>query len=145
MFWFCKMIEFDYLEEDSRLFGKIFRPVASVQFIDQKGERLFAYMYIDSGADITLIPRELGETLGFKIADDEIIEIGGLGDAKVPVIIRTVTMLLGEKEITCRVAWALVEEVPPLLGRTDLFDLFKITFDQKNKKIIFRENEGELG
>lgn len=78
-------------------------------------------MYIDSGADITLIPRQLGETLGFEIAGDEIIEIGGLGDAKVPVIIKTVTMLLGEKKINCRIAWALVEEVPPLLGRTDLF------------------------
>ncbi len=134
------MIEFDYLEEDSRLFGKIFRPVASVQFIDQNNQKLIAYMYIDSGADITLIPRQLGETLGFEIAGDEIIEIGGLGDAKVPVIVKSVTMLLGEKEIGCRVAWALVEEVPPLLGRTDLFDLFTITFDQKNKNIRFVEN-----
>lgn len=135
------MIEFDYLEEDSRLFGKIFRPVACVQFIDQKDQKLAAYMYIDSGADITLIPRQLGETLGFEIAGDEIIEIGGLGDAKVPVIIKTVTMLLGEEKITCRVAWALVEEVPPLLGRTDLFELFTITFDQKNKKIRFEKKE----
>lgn len=135
------MIEFDYLEEDSRLFGKIFRPVASVQFIDHNNQRLMTYMYIDSGADITLIPRQLGETLGFEIAGDEIIEIGGLGDAKVPVIIKTVTMLLGEEKVECRVAWALVEEVPPLLGRTDLFDLFKITFDQKNKKIKFVEND----
>ena len=139
------MIEFDYLEEDSRLFGKIFRPVASVQFIDQNEQKLIAYMYIDSGADITLIPRELGETLGFKIAGEEIIEIGGLGDAKVPVIIKTVTMLLDGKKITCRVAWALIEEVPPLLGRTDLFDWFTITFDQKNRKIIFRENDESKG
>lgn len=34
-----------------------------------------------------------------------------------------------------------LEEVPPLLGRTDLFELFKITFDQKNKKIQFVEND----
>ncbi len=135
------MIEFDYLEEDSHLFGKIFRPVASVQFIDQNEQRLIAYMYVDSGADITLIPRELGETLGFRIAGDKIIEVGGLGEAKVPVIIKTVALLLDGKKITCRVAWALVEEVPPLLGRTDLFDLFKITFDQKEKKIIFMEND----
>ncbi len=32
------MIEFDYLEEDSRLFGTIFRPVASVQLFDQNNQ-----------------------------------------------------------------------------------------------------------
>lgn len=135
------MIEYDYLEEDSRLWGKIFRPVAPVQFADQSGNTLIAYMYIDSGADITLLPRELGETLGFKIAQEEIIEIGGLGDTKVPVIIKEATIILGEHHVSCRVAWALIEEVPPLLGRTDVFDSFRILFDQKNKKVRFSLNE----
>lgn len=46
-------------------------------------------------------------------------------------------MLLGEEKIECRVAWALIEEVPPLLGRIDFFDHYRILFDQKNKKIHF--------
>ena len=36
-------------------------------------------------------------------------------------------------------AWGLIEEVPPLLGRADIFDCFKITFLQKEEKIIFEE------
>jgi len=39
-------------------------------------------MYIDSGADITVIPRVLGEALGFKAEDSKITELTGIGNAK---------------------------------------------------------------
>jgi len=48
-------------------------------------------------------------------------------------------MKIGEKVLPILVAWALIEEVPPLLGRADVFDYFKITFLQKERKIIFEE------
>lgn len=134
------MIEFEYREEESRLFGKILRPVADVHFVDTDGNKLVSYMYIDSGADITLIPRQLGELLGFAVEEDKIIEIGGIGDTKIPVIIKKAKVMMGDKEIELRVAWALVEEIPPLLGRTDVFELFRVIFDQKNRKIHFVEN-----
>lgn len=135
------MIEFEYREQESGLFGKILRPVADVYFVDKEGNKLISFMYIDSGADITLIPRQLGESLGFTVEEDKIIEIGGIGDAKVPVLVKTAKVLLGDKETEIRIAWALIEEVPPLLGRTDVFDIFKVVFDQKNRKIEFSEYE----
>lgn len=133
------MVEFEYREEDSRLFGKIVRPVADIYFIDNEGNKLISFMYIDSGADITLIPRKLGESLGFTVEGGKIIEIGGIGNAKVPVIIKTASIMIGVRKVEVRIAWALTEEVPPLLGRTDVFDLFKIIFVQKNRRIQFFE------
>ena len=46
-------------------------------------------------------------------------------------------MRIGDMELEPRVAWALIEETPPLLGRLDIFDKFNITFKEKEGKIIF--------
>ena len=54
-----------------------------------------------------------------------------------PIIIKKVKMRIGEQEFDARVAWCLEEDVPPLLGRIDVFNRFKITFDEENKEIIF--------
>ena len=47
-------------------------------------------------------------------------------------------MKIGDKIIETRIAWALVEEVPLLLGRTDVFNLFDICF-KKNEKTVFAD------
>ena len=59
-------IEFRYREEESEITGKTLRPVAALQFKSRSGEWIEIRMYIDSGADITLIPLSFGRLLGFK-------------------------------------------------------------------------------
>ncbi|MBS3097943.1 hypothetical protein J4209_04075 [Candidatus Woesearchaeota archaeon] len=131
-------IEFDFREEQSRIFGQILRPVAEVTFINNEKEVL-EYPYVDSGADISLIPKSVGNFLGFEIGKaDEITEIKGIGERGVPIIIKKAKIRIGEKLFETRIAWALIEEVPLLLGRTDVFNLFDICFE-KNKKTIFSE------
>ena len=97
-----------------------------------------AAMYIDSGADITLIPLGLGKALGFRQnPEDEIFEIKGVSGAGVPYILKKAILILNEKELPIRLAWMLIEEVPLLLGRLDIFPEFKIIFDEKKKIITF--------
>lgn len=48
-------------------------------------------------------------------------------------------MKVGGIEITTKVAWALIEDIPPLLGRQDIFDKFHIIFKQDKEQIIFEE------
>ena len=128
----------DFREEQSRIFGQILRPVAEVTFINNEKEVL-EYPYVDSGADISLIPKSVGNFLGFEIGKaDEITEIKGIGERGVPIIIKKAKIRIGEKLFETRIAWALIEEVPLLLGRTDVFNLFDICFE-KNKKTIFSE------
>ena len=129
-------VEFDFREEQSRLFGRILRPVARIILINGAIE-VPEHLYVDSGADITLIPKSVGDILGFKIEkSDEVTEIKGIGEREVPIIIKRVKMKIGNKFFDTRIAWALIEEVPLLLGRVDVFNLFDICF-KKNKKTIF--------
>lgn len=135
------MVTFRYEKEKSDLLGAIYRPVAEVYFKDRDGSPLVSFMYIDSGADITLIPRALGEILGLELAESEIREIRGVGSARVPMIVRKVWLKIGEHEFEARIAWALEEGVPPLLGRLDIFNRFDVHFKEQDRIIEFAPRE----
>ncbi len=131
-------IEFAFREEKSNVFGIVFRPVVDLVYISG-GKEVEGTAYIDSGADISLIPLALGEDLGLKIEKgDSISEMSGIGKGGVPIVIKTIKLRVGDKIINTRVAWALVEEVPLLLGRIDIFNIFDITF-KRNEKTLFSE------
>lgn len=136
------MLEFEYRKERSELVGEILRPVADLKFKSTKEDSwIEVEAYIDSGADITLIPLSLGKLLGFEFGKDNIKELSGISEGKISVIIKKVPLRLGDIELNIRVAWALIEEVPALLGRLDVFDRFRIIFDEKKKKIFFNLNK----
>lgn len=132
------MTIFRYKKEESLILGKIERPVADVYLRTKKDSWIEFHPYIDSGADITIIPLSLGRLLGFEIDEKKIQQIGGIRGS-VPVIYAKTIMKIGEKNFTVRIAWALIEDVPPLLGRTDVFDIFRVTFEQYKGLIVFDE------
>ena len=57
-FVFTMEIEFDFKEEQSRLFGPVLRPVARIILINNEIE-VPENVYVDSGADISLIPKSV--------------------------------------------------------------------------------------
>lgn len=133
------MIIFRYKEE-SLGSGKrtIKRPVADVFLKTKKDFWIEFHPYIDSGADITMIPLSFGKLIGFKIDESKIQQIGGIRGS-VPVINTKATIKIGDKTFIVNVAWALIEDVSPLLGRMDVFDVFKITFEQYKGIIALEE------
>ena len=133
------MVTFKYHPEPSPL-GIILRPIADI-ILEANGLKVEASMYIDSGADITMIPIHLGKALGFKQnPSDEILEIRGVSGGGVPYIIKKMKITIGERTFDIRLAWALIEEVPLLLGRMDIFNKFAVTFDETKKSIIFADH-----
>lgn len=133
------MIVFHYKREPARIPGQfVHRPVAEGYLKAKSNKWIKFNPYIDSGADVTLIPLSLGKLLELEINKNKIEEIGGIRGS-VPVIYTKVALRIGEEEILTQVAWALIEEVPPLLGRTDIFDSFKVTFEQTKGIITFEE------
>ncbi len=72
------------------------------------------------------------------------VDIGGVGGGTVPVIIEKITMSLGEEIFDVRVAWALVEGVPPLLGRMDVFNKFEVVFREEEKEVVFKKKNKDL-
>ncbi len=135
-------VKFRYQEEKSEITGTILRPVASLEFRSRGGEGIEIPMYIDSGADMTLIPRSFGRLLRLELKKDEIKHLRGVGGGEVHVIVTNVEIRMNGLEFQISVAWALAEDVPTLLGRTDLFDRFKILFDQGEGVIIFEDKGG---
>ena len=131
------MTTFPYRREPSAGFGTILRPVASV-LLSTNTATLEVAMYIDSGADMTVIPFRLGRALGFRQRPVErIVELSGIGGAGVPYAVRTARMRIGKSSFRIRLAWALIEEVPPLLGRVDIFLRFRILFDERRCRVTF--------
>lgn len=134
------MIEFRYRKESSIISGTVLRPVADI-VLEYKNQTAEVIMYIDSGADITMIPLETGKAIGLKQnPEDEILEIKGVSGGGVPYILKSANIILNSKKLKIRLAWALIEEVPLLLGRMDIFNKFKIIFDEKKELIIFKES-----
>jgi len=91
-------------------------------------------MYVDSGADISLVPRNFGSLLGLDLTGN-LGHIRGIGEAIVPLSLQNVEFRVEEHEIKVKIAVALINEVPYVLGRFDFFKLFKISFQEYENKI----------
>lgn len=130
------MIKFYYRKMISPALGEINRPIADILIQTVSGKWIKFRPFIDSGADITIIPHSVGKYLGFEM-EDKIVEFGGVSGKHLPVIIKKMKMKIGDIELEPRVGWALIEEAPPLLGRLDIFDKFIITFKEKEGIVLF--------
>ena len=128
-------MRFEFREEKSEHFGTIPRPVAEVKLFGKVTVK--EIFYVDSGADITILPRSVGELLGFELRDSEIIDLYGVGESALSVVIKEIEMEIGEEKFKARVGWALTERVPLLLGRLDIFDKFEVIFNQQKGFIDF--------
>ncbi len=133
------MIIFKYKEESLGVGrGKIRRPVADVYLKTNSGSWVEFHPYIDSGADLTMIPLSLGKLLGLEVDEKKIQQIGGIRGS-VPVIYTKNYIRIGEVKFIVNMAWSLIEDVPALLGRAGVFDIFKVTFEQYKSTIIFEQ------
>ena len=96
-------------------------------------------MLVDSGAELSLITKQLGEDLGLSRTAREIIsKAEGVGGS-IEYLLRDIEMELDGHIFRVPVAWAqtdFCEEI--LLGREVVFDLFDIEFKQAEEMIIFK-------
>ena len=128
-------IDFPYVREESALFGSILRPIVKVVISGSYTH----WMYVDSGADITMIPLSVGRLIGLRRSKrDKLQRIFGVGRSSVPIIVKRVSMRLGSVDFTARIAWSQVEDVPLLLGRMDVFKEFDVTFKEREGLTSFR-------
>ena len=94
-------------------------------------------LLVDSGADITMFPFEVGQ-LGLVVEEGETPDSAdGIGGS-VPILEREVEVGIDGHRFRIPVAWALIEDAPLLLGRGVVFDKFDIEFKQAEELVIFR-------
>jgi hypothetical protein len=93
--------------------------------------------YVDSGSDISLFTKSDAELLGLSLYKGEYRPIVGIGKLLIPSYLHNVKMKIEETTLNVKAAFADSDEVPRLLGRTDVFKHFKISFDEEKLEIIF--------
>ncbi|MBO3842102.1 MAG: aspartyl protease family protein [Candidatus Brockarchaeota archaeon] len=130
-------MKFPCQKEKSSLFGEIYRPIVELE-VETRAGWITLLAYIDSGADISILPASFLKAFGVTVEEEEIREIRGIGGAKVPVIMKDVRMKIGELTFNSKIAIALIEDVPYILGREGVFDKFEICFRQKEKIVEFK-------
>ena len=130
------MTSFPYRPIRIRRVGIHWRPftTAILSYKDQLVELDFL---VDSGADFTVVPKSVGEQLGFETPTKAVDHFMGAGGGVVPYVLKRVRLQIGEIPIIGRIAWAL-EEVTPVLGRLDVFDQLSVSFDRQRKRAIFK-------
>ena len=133
------MIEFPFEKRYSERLGQILKPIIPVSIIGPK-RSVNLFMLVDSGADISLLPYSVGETIGLELDIANRSEIHGIGEGSVPYILSHSGLIIGDIEISIRIGWALIEEVPFILGRLDLFQNFSIEFREFENRIILKQN-----
>ncbi len=132
------MIEFPFLQRRSRNLGSILKPIIPASIIGP-GREVKAFMLLDSGADISMIPYSVGETIGLELDISTRSEVQGIGEATVPYVLGQVKIKIENFEIAARIGWALIEEVPFILGRLDVFKAVAIEFREFENRILLKQ------
>jgi hypothetical protein len=96
-------------------------------------------MLVDSGADLSLFPKQLGLDIGLSTTQGDIVyEATGVG-GNIQYVLRQVEMIVAETLLTTPVAWLQSDlDTDVLLGRGVIFDMFDIEFKQTSREIVFR-------
>lgn len=119
-------------------FGDRVLPIIPVK-IKHKDKSLLTDAYIDSGASISTFSTEIAEHLKINYKKGRTIHpLGTAGHIKAHLT--QATLEISGLEIKCNVLFSKqLASKFNLLGLQGVFDTFKITFDNKNKKMIFEK------
>ena len=119
--------------QKSNIFGAISRPLVTIKvYSNTKNVWIPVYDTLaDTGADITLLPRYLGEMIVDDITTGKYAEIKGVApNAVLAGFIHDAKIEVFRKEINTKVIIGDSDDVRPVLGRLNGLDLFDITFSK---------------
>jgi len=111
------------------------RAVIEMYLKTKEGEWFKVSPYADSGADITILPKSVCEILGLRLQDGQESVVTGVGGEEIKIFIHKIAVRIGDEEFEVRVGFAKREDIPYLLGRTDILNHFNILF--KKDKVVF--------
>jgi hypothetical protein len=129
-----RRVTFDY-ERILTPIGFLWVPVARVTL--RHGMKSFELdMTVDSGADLTMLPYQVGLNLGFRKGTSHVSRLSGISGGT-PYLLKKAALEIGPLRLHPRLAWAQSDDVPVLLGRTDVFDRLTVTFNGMKRQVTF--------
>lgn len=122
-------LKFAFDKSPSEIFGYVHRPIARVDFWSRKlNGWIRVIMIVDTGADYTLLPRFYAQDLGIDLRREcKTHWTGGIGGREKVYLFREMKVRLGKWERTIPLGFLDRDNIPPLLGREDFLETFKIT------------------
>ena len=104
-------------------------------------ERFETIALIDSGADISAMPKDVAEILGLDLSGERTpaFGIGGKVDSIQTTV--TITIEKGHEHYAFQIPVKVIlgdYDFPILLGRAGFFDKFIISFDQAQEKVLLK-------
>ncbi len=130
---------FSYTRTVHAVVGQLFEPIIRAS-LSNGTIRLHHLLFLDSGADISLIPASLGTALGLKRDQQQIAHVRGFKGEHTGLEIVQLTLQIGNAApVPIRAAWADDENVPALLGRLDVFDHYTFEFNHDRRMVIVRQ------
>src|SRR2546428_10054272 len=120
--------------------GIAHRPIVDLVFKEKKNYNLYSFI-VDSGADISLAPRQLAERIGLNWSRGSRISLTGISprpECSVDGRIHEVGAILPDLALELTFPMCFADgNAPYLIGREGFFDRFKITLDKKEQRTIF--------
>ena len=126
-------VAFRFKKYSSSIFGSVSRPIAEVLFQHQKDKSWQPItMIVDTGADYTLLPRFLAESLGVDLSKDcQVISTQGVGGrSEVYLLKKKIKVRLEEFRREIPLGFLSNDQIPPLLGRQEFFETFRVIFNK---------------
>jgi hypothetical protein len=112
------------------------RPIIPID-IRFGGEVMTFEVLIDSGADLNVLPADVGAALGIPIEEGKKVSVGGIGGSGIPLFIHPVSITVGGWSY--HVEMGFMPDMPSashgVVGQSGFFDLFKVIFDFGNERI----------
>ena len=129
-------IEVPYRDKPDQFGGTVCNPVLEVEVLTvDLGYQPFFFL-LDSGADCTIVPKDMAKLLGVILPRSAETWLEGIGAGRMAAHRHTLSLRIqGEDfQVACLITKS--NSVPFLLGRVDFFDAFNIAFDNQNQKMV---------
>ncbi len=110
-------------------FGEMFYPGVEVGVKLSSGAYQVFEFILDSGADCTVVPHFMSDLVGFTLPKKADARMAGVAGIVMPCYKGVLSLRIQSEEFQVRCLFTESDKTPPLLGRVDLFNLFKVLFD----------------
>ena len=134
-------MKFFYKQKESKILGTILRPLIEIEIFSQVRNdwEVIEEVLVDTGADLSVLPRFIGESIISDITTGEYVEIKGIVPTSLLIaFIHKLKIKAAGEEFETKVAIADSNDVPPILGRYVALDLFNLEF-MKGKEMNFKD------
>ena len=118
-------------------FGEIFYPGLNVGvLLPNKGYQAFEFI-VDSGADCTVVPRDMATLVGIKLPRQADEYLTGVSGKSMACYKGKLSLKIQNQKFDVQCLFTRSNKTPLLLGRVDFFSIFQVLFDGNDCSMLF--------